>query len=262
MWYETDVMLGRALESLPPFGAMPDYVWIPWQCKRPALDYAHSIQATQDVKHVIYIGDSILRTSFCGHLYPQLHDGEVGGDCTFLDDAKVYHFSNKNFTYNAALPNSRDSRSVRFSEGFIDSSPRNSWWYRVSKLGGGDGIDRSQGTESELDTIPASHVIMNIGMWYADREVEEYQREMLFLLHKVYDNYGGKDVRIMWLMSTSVSPGAACYRNMKRRGLRRHSDWAKGGIRMFKEVHPDAKIMTVDPYVLMDNRPETTSDGR
>lgn len=52
---------------------------------------------TRLVRHVAYLGDSILRTSFCRNLFTQLHDGDATGDCTYDPGLFEYQFTSKTF---------------------------------------------------------------------------------------------------------------------------------------------------------------------
>lgn len=72
---------------------MPDYIYLPHGCKRDPLDYTHALEGTSDIRHVAYLGDSILRSTYCGSLYYSLHNGTVGEDCEFSDGWGEYQLS-------------------------------------------------------------------------------------------------------------------------------------------------------------------------
>lgn len=225
---------------------MPDFIWIPYRCKRSALNYRRSIEEIEDVRHVAYIGDSILRTSYCGNLFATFH-GEVSGQCSYADDLMDYHYSDKSFSVPIESPDRRsDPRDhVIFSQRFVDN------YFPAS-------ADRIR-TLKQLE--PVTHIVANIGMWFAALEPEEYATQVTDFLHIIIDTFGS-DVKIAWLGTPSVSPGIVCYNDMKRAYLSRHTSTAAMVIASLRRRYQNLDIGIVDGWSITDSRPETSSDGR
>ncbi|KDE08461.1 hypothetical protein MVLG_01243 [Microbotryum lychnidis-dioicae p1A1 Lamole] len=224
------------------------YIYVPYRCKQTRLDVKHSLEELPSVKHVAYIGDSILRTSFCGHLYPSLHDGQIGGNCLYSDDLKTYHYSSKTFEYSFSNITKDTHRGVvRFSQRFLT-----------------DEFDKWQDTLADLvgpGVPPLTHVIVNVGLWLALIGEEAYIQRVSELLDYV-QAVTSPSVHIIWASTPSVSPGIVCYNMFKRRGLRHHGILAQRALGIFRERFPLLKVDFIDYYRLTDARPETSTDGR
>jgi hypothetical protein len=220
-------------------------MWVPYTCKRLALDYRRSVQDTKDVRHVAYIGDSILRTSYCGNLYTSFH-GELSGPCSYSGGLKEYHYSDKTFSVPIQPSDPSDTREhVTFSQRFVDND--------VGKCG-----DRIR---SLRHLEPVTHIIANVGMWFAARQPDDYAGQVAWFLQIVLDTFG-RDVKITWLGTPSVAPGILCYKEMNRAYLSRHTSTAASVIAAFKRRYPGLDIGIVDGWPITDHRPETSSDGR
>lgn len=224
---------------------MPDYIHLPYQCKRHALDYERSLHAIKDMKHVAYFGDSVLRSSYCGHLYSSLHNGSVGGDCSFSDEWAKYQKSDKTFEF--GLETSGDSRgSIRFTQRFIDDHPENAA-DRIADV-------KQYGTD-------LTHVITNLGMWFGYRSQQDYIAAVYAHLERLYSLFGNNP-RYTWVNTYSVSPPVICNGMMRRSVLRHHGEWASIAINAWRDRHPDVRMNVIHSHTIVDSRPETTSDGR
>ncbi|GFZ48348.1 hypothetical protein JCM24511_06096 [Saitozyma sp. JCM 24511] len=223
-------------------GGIPDYIYLPYRCKRPALDYSLLVGEIKSMRHVVYIGDSILRTTFCSHLQSELLGG-ISGDCMYSDDLKGYHLSAKGFTYD--LPPDDPRGHVRFSQRFIAQD--------INAVKEIDGLhDYAE---------PVTHVIVNVGMWYGYDTPDEYASNVNIVLEQLLESFG-QHVSITWLHSVSVSPPIFCYDFIKRLHLRQQGDYAKMTINAFRDRHPTVNVREVDTFPIVDARPETSSDGR
>jgi hypothetical protein len=237
--YVSSRKLSPTAETFFTPSSMPDY-------KRPALNYRRSIEEIKDVRHVTYIGDSILRTSYCGNLFTTFH-GEVSGQCSYADDLMDYHYSDKSFSVPIEPFDRRsDPRDhVVFSQRFVDN------YFPAS-------ADRIR-TLTQLE--PVTHIVANVGMWFAALEPEEYMRQVTDFLQIIIDTFGS-DVKIAWLGTPSVAPGIVCYNDMKRVYLSRHRCTAAMAIASLRRRYQNLDIGIVDGWTITDNRPETSSDGR
>ena len=221
---------------------MPDYIWLPYQCKRHALNYTQSMKSIKDMKHVAYIGDSVIRSTFCGNLYNQLHNFTVGGDCTHSSDRWVYQRSNKTFEYDTE----DERKSIRFTHRFMDDHPEQ----KVSSI--------QHILSYGLDV---SHVITNLGMWFGAHPEPMYIEAVLAHLEVLYATFGNGP-RYTWINTYSVAAAIICQPGMRRSILEHHGDWATIAIRAWKARHPDVRINMIHSHPIVDSRPETSSDGR
>jgi hypothetical protein len=194
-------------------------------------------------KHVVYIGDSILRTFFCGHVYPELHDGRIDGDCRYSEDIGGYHYSSKSFNVTTAA-----GAPVRFSQRFIQGQPQSA-------------VERIRELVDLYPDEPVTHIVTNVGLWLARNNRDDYTGSVLFLLETLANTFGER-VHITWLDTVSTSPGVYCWKDLKRAKLRYHGDWARDAINDLRERRPGVRINQVDAYRLSDSRPETSWDGR
>jgi hypothetical protein len=222
---------------------MPDYVYLPYNCKRFALDYKSTVRATKDLRHVVFLGDSILRSTYCGHLYYTLHNGTIGGDCQFSSDWKSYQKSDKTFEVEI---DDEERQSVRFTQRFIDDHP---------ELAG----PRFEDTKQYGTSV--SHVITNLGMWFGYKNEHDYVAAVYQHLERLYTHFGNSP-RYTWINTYSVSAPVICFGMMRRAVLRHHGEWAAIAINAWIDRHPDVLINIIHSHQIVDSRPETASDGR
>ena len=221
---------------------MPDYIFLPYQCKRYALDYAESLSAIKDMEHVAYLGDSVLRSSFCGHLYSQLHNNTVGEDCTFSNGWPEYQKSDKSWVF--GIDDARDS--IRFTQRFIDDHPERAVPNIQNLLDYGTDV---------------THILTNLGMWFGPHKEEQYIKAVLNHLEAVYSIFGSGP-RYTWVNTYSVSAPVICHGGMRRGDLEHHGEWAIAAINSLKARHPDIRMNMIYAHPMVDSRPDSTSDGR
>ncbi|SCZ90073.1 BZ3500_MvSof-1268-A1-R1_Chr1-3g01759 [Microbotryum saponariae] len=209
-----------------------------------ALNVRASVETIPSVKHVAYLGDSILRSSFCGHLYPTLHNGTYGNLCDWTTDCKTYQHSQKSFNYPLSTGiETSDRAHVRFSQYFLKDD-----WTDVL-----DGLSK--------DPEPVTYVIINVGLWFTMWDEKNYRWFINVLMERVVALVP-PSTHIIWFSTSSCSSGIMCYGFFKRRPLRNHGILARRALATFKETHPLLRINFIDFYGLTDARPETSSDGR
>ncbi|SCV68273.1 BQ2448_394 [Microbotryum intermedium] len=230
--------------------SLSEYVYAPYRCKRKALDVAASLEELPSVHHVAYIGDSILRTSFCGHLYPSLHNGSFGGGCT-PDDPKSSRHTAKTFDHALQVSNGNRT-SVKFSQRFF-TGDTSTWAEALQGLGA---------------DVLVTHVVLNVGMWFVTLPEEGYMDRVTDALRLVTStlitnsNSSSAPLRIVWPSTPSVSPGVNCFEAYKRAILKDHGILAQRVLKDFKETDPSVRVDFVDYFRLTDGRPETSTDGR
>lgn len=234
------------LYALRRLGALQRYAYLPYQCKRSRRTIAEYIQDTKSVRHVAYIGDSILRTHYCGHLWPALqHDGIItpNASCSYSDDLGAYHFAGRAIDF--AMPG--DSRKlVRLSQRFV-----------AGDIGGClDGIQQLLDHE-----VPVTHILMNIGMWFAAASQELYVALVAQHMENIFAIFGDQPL-YTWISTPPVSPPIMCFQEMRRPILKHHGEWAQYALKSFQERHPTARLEFVDTFTIADARPDSTSDGR
>lgn len=240
---------------------MPDYVYLPYQCKRPAIDFRSLADENKSLKHVLYLGDSILRTHYCGHLWPALRNepldvnDPVNHICDFSDDIKGYHFADRSFTHSrSSLPLSADTISagrdddtaIRFSQRFV---------------AGDINIARTHLQAMVDQGPPITHLVTNIGMWFGDNTSWDYLQHVRLFLSIVVEVLG-PDVHITWLHTATTVPGINCWEHMKREVLRHHSSFANVAIDELRDHYPTLRIRAIDSFAILDHRPDAASDGR
>lgn len=201
------------------------------------------VDETEDMTHLAYIGDSILRTSFCGHLWPGLHNGSIDGACTYSGDIAGYHYSAKAFTHTSA-----SGREVQFDQLFVPGQIESGFAGAIDEL-------------AEPGKTPLTHVIINIGMWLAHTPAPEYHKWATWLLEHLVDHFG-TGIKIAWIDTPSISAGIFCWEKMKRETIQMHSFYAEAAIGHLKARYPDLWIAQVDAFKISDDRPDTSSDGR
>ncbi|SCV68274.1 BQ2448_395 [Microbotryum intermedium] len=163
------------------------YIYAPYRCKQRRLDVAYSLDYLPSVKHVTYIGDSILRSSFCGHLYSSLHDGQEEGDCLFSNDLKTYQHAPKTFEYPIATVED-DRGGVRFSMRFL-TGEFDKWQDALANL-------------TAPGVPPVTHVIVNVGLWLVLIGEERYMQSVAQLLDYV-QTFASPSVHIIWVSTPS-----------------------------------------------------------
>jgi len=132
---------------------------------------------TRLVRHVAYLGDSILRTSFCRNLFIQLHDGDATGDCTYDPGLFEYQFTSKTF-HLSSRPWCADPRGhVRFSQNSSTTVPTSS-------------IPAFQLLLYHPE--PVTHIITKLGLWFSAGPEELYQSNVEAHVENVYDVLGGR----------------------------------------------------------------------
>ncbi|SCV68260.1 BQ2448_381 [Microbotryum intermedium] len=234
----------RPTERRTPNTSLNSYIYAPYRCKRSALNVSSSLEAIKSVQHVAYLGDSILRSSFCGHLYPSLHNGTFGPPCDWTTDYKTYQHSQKSFNYPLSMTRESDLRAhVRFSQYFLKED-----WTDVL-----DGLSK--------DPEPVTHVIINVGLWFTMWDEKNYMWFINVLMERLV-TLVPPSAHIIWFSTSSCSSGIMCYGFFKRRPLRSHGMLARRALATFKETHPMLRMNFIDYYRLTDARPETSSDGR
>ncbi|RSH80175.1 hypothetical protein EHS25_007280 [Saitozyma podzolica] len=233
-------------ESVYPSDVLPGYIYLPYQCKRRPLDYARSVSEIKDMKHVVYIGDSILRTSVCGHLYRALNNGTASGACAYSDDMHAYQIADR--TWEQLLPDKSDPRgSIRFTQHFVNDWPAKAL----------EDVDVVVNTSE-----PVTHVVANIGMWFGHVPEEMYINQATYVMDRILTVFGTTP-RYTWMHTTSIGTGIFCYdRGMKRIWTRRHRDYATTALRKWHARYPEVRLNIYDPWPIMDGRHETASDGR
>jgi len=225
---------------------MPDYIYLPYQCKRLALDYERAIASTPNMTQVLYLGDSILRSTYCGHLYTALHDGTIGEDCVFGVGDEWLKYQQSDKTFEIARGPAESSRRVRFSQRFINGHPE-------------EAVERI-GTANEHD-LPVSHLVINLGMWFGLQEQKQYTHNVLSHMENLHGLFGDAPV-YTWVNTYSASASVFCHGGQRRAILRRHGIWAAMALELWKERHPGARLNVIQAHQIIDSRPETTSEGR
>ena len=209
-------------------------------------DYPNAFAAIPDLSHVAFVGDSHTRMRFCSHIFPAMHDGEDTGMC------RVPYPTTDAFKHaDRAFVHTTDSgRQIYFSQRFI-ARPLKDWWSKVDSLRQAD--------------PPISHIILNSGSWwgrFGEKGRNEYRDAIIALLERVVKALG-RQVKIMWITTPSVTPAALiCDSDLKRYVLKHHGDYAREAIHDFRDRYPDVQVLFIDAFHLYDNRPETTQEGR
>lgn len=154
---------------------MPDYVYLPYQCKRPALDFIAMAEENTSLKHTLYFGDPIQRSHFCGHLWPAFHQnpstGSADHQCDYTDDVLGYHRADKSFVW-TRLTNSINgaSRSAPGSDNGSNPTVRFSQRFVANDVS----FARKQLEAVLAQGQPVSHLVANIGMWFGQPTPEAY----------------------------------------------------------------------------------------
>jgi len=86
------------------------FVWAPYDCKIPALTLPEVVSSLPSAKHIVFLGDSVMRSGFCHTIWEPIR-GVRDGACNSTPDE--YHFSHK-FT-NLVVEEGGISRSVNFT---------------------------------------------------------------------------------------------------------------------------------------------------
>lgn len=255
---------------------LTDYVWLPYQCKRLGLDYARSVNSTRSMTQVLYLGDGTLRSTYCSRLYPFLNDLNIDGDCFFDKQTywEKYQRSDKSFRYTAnagpvnsnAITNNdnvngansntssvspsrrQGERHVQFSVRYVDDRP-------------GDTIGRMAKIKPTADSLPVSHILTNLGMFYTRQSRDHFVANIFRHMDNLY-NYFGRKARYTWVTTYSISPSVWCFNGQNRAVLSLQNGWAMEALEEWKRKHRGVKLNIVQAFETVDSRPETTGDGR
>jgi hypothetical protein len=210
--------------------------------------------ANKALKHVLYIGDSIQRSHFCGHLWPTFSEGLVPDpsrpetmQCVYSDSTKDYHFADHSFDWSrreVGRPGASDT--IRFSQRFVADNPQ---------------VARGHLEALAAAQPPVSHVVANIGMWFGRNSPEQYAGAVHVFLRLIIEILG-PDVHITWLHTAASVPGIMCWNQMKRERLRHFSSYANTVIDEMRDWYPMLSIRAIDAFAILDSRPESASDGR
>lgn len=232
--------LQSVYQRTPWTNGFPDdqnYIYQPYGCKRNHYD-ATVLAQTKMVSRVLFLGDSILRGSFCTQIWPHLvPSGVSDGKCKFINDIPLYHFSPKDLQIKAA-----DGRDIALSFRFIDHKP----------------LEKIQEIVSSIQA--PTHIVTNIGLWLGALPIDEYRDtvyQWLSTLHKSYPN-----ATVIWRTTTDVAPMLLCYseKHMTRSKMSRQRD---ASLEVVAKLRAEGmRIFVVDAYAITSARPDTGSDGR
>jgi len=196
---------------------------------------------TRLVRHVAYLGDSILRTSFCRNLFTQLHDGDATGDCTYDPGLFEYQFTSKTF-HLSSRPWCADPRGhVRFSQNSSTTVPT-SRYLPFSCCSTTPNPSRTSSPSSACGSVPVPRSFTN-PTWKPTLRTCTMSLEADRAQHRIR------------LPTGLVS-------SMRRVILKHHGEWAIKAINSFQERHPDLRINEIDSFPIFDSRPDIASDGR
>jgi hypothetical protein len=126
------------------------YIYAPHTCKIPARSVTSALSLIPEAKHILYIGDSVMRNPFCAVVWKDIHGTVANSSCDSTppkdgtDELKRYHYSHKFTSVDVA------GRNVLFS--FLWSP----------------GWEHFQNHNAEvvlgMDTLP-THIVINFGLY-------------------------------------------------------------------------------------------------
>lgn len=221
---------GDWLQNVPE---TQDYIFQPYTCKRPSRPIS-DIGKLESVKHLLFLGDSVMRGSFCTQIYPALSPSQKSdGSCTFVNDVMAYHVAPKNLLIGPKAYTFR----------FMDDSP----------------IKRLEETPSTI-TTPPTHIVANLGLWLAGMSREEYTEKVDLFLGKMHQQW--PEAVVIWRTTTDVAPMINCFtdKGMTRTAISGQRDASLELVKKFRGQ--GMKIYTVDAWKITAGRPDTGNDGR
>ncbi|ORY87598.1 hypothetical protein BCR37DRAFT_1810 [Protomyces lactucae-debilis] len=233
--YETYIRQDRA--QLAP------YIWLPYTCHvQHRSMYSHL--ARLKAKHILVLGDSVMRDPFCQLIYEPHVENVTGSPC----DASIghdYHWLTKQVT-------------IRYGD-----SPEDETLLSFVMATNDFGADGKAPLKDEEARITPTHIIWNQGLWFqlarASAEVEyETMTRTSRLLLSLYP-----DARHIIRGTTSMHENIACYEHLTGRDASlRESDTAR---RVYEEERirsSHARLAFMETFKYSDARPDSSKDGR
>ena len=219
-----------------------EHIYQPFTCKRHHYDARFAIDNAKSVSQMLFLGDSVIRGSFCSQIWPQLSDsGMADGQCTYINSAAKYHVTPKDTVYQTP-----DGRDVRLSFRFMYADPEAS-------------LKKLERTKSVVGT--PSHVVANAGLWVAPRGIRYYRNAVKAFLIKLSAMY--PDAMVIWRTTMDVAPMIQCFSDKSMtRGIM--ADQRAVSLEVIGELRSQGytNLHVVDAYAITEGRPDTGNDGR
>jgi len=219
-----------------------EHIYQPFTCKRPHYNASSAIDTAESVSQILFLGDSVIRGSFCSQIWPQLSvSGKADGQCTYINSAAKYHVTPKDMVYKTP-----DGRDVKLSFRFMYADPKAS----LKKL------ERTKGVVGT-----PSHVVANAGLWVAPRGIPYYRNAVKAFLEKLTAMY--PDAMVIWRTTMDVAPMIQCFSDKSMtRGIMANQRAAS--LEVIKELRSKGmkNLYVVDAYAITEGRPDTGNDGR
>jgi hypothetical protein len=120
------------------------FAWAPYKCKIPPRTIRQAVAEVPSINHLVFMGDSTSRSSFCASIWEKLHGTVANSLCDFKNHPSEYWEEKKGHKFTSALFD-RGTRNVSFT--FL-WTPRNFTQSAVLFRG----------------IPPPTHIIFNVGL--------------------------------------------------------------------------------------------------